>query len=78
MVEGSMKNKPLGPIGVQARTSTGEDGIPISSILGAKLLKNVEMSYDKGKKISKTLASDVHFLQQGGSLIPPFVPKEAF
>lgn len=50
MVEGSMKNKPLGPIGVQARTSTGEDGIPISSILGAKLLKNVEMSYDKGKK----------------------------
>ncbi len=78
MVEGSMKNKPLGPIGVQARTSTGEDGIPISSILGAKLLKNVEMSYDKGKKISKTLASDVHFLQQGGSLIRSFCKKQPF
>lgn len=78
MVEGSMKNKPLGPIGVQARTSTGEDGIPISSILGAKLLKMSKCPTIRAKKISKTLASDVHFLQQGGSLIPPFVPKEAF
>lgn len=50
MIDVSTKIEPLGTIGVQARI-TGEDGIPISSILGAKLLKNVEMSYDKGKKM---------------------------
>lgn len=58
----STKIEPLGPIGVQARTSTGEDGIPISSILGAKLLKNVEMSYDKGKNLldeSKKISKNV-------------------
>ena len=44
----STKIEPLGTIDVHDRS---EDGIPISSILGANLLKNVEMSYDKGKKL---------------------------
>ena len=43
-----IKIEPLGTIDVHDRS---EDGIPISSISGAKLLKNVEMSYDKGKNL---------------------------
>ena len=38
----------LEPIGVQARS---EDGYSNNSISAAKLLKGVEMSYDKGKKL---------------------------
>ena len=40
--------EPLEPIGVQARS---EDGYSNNSISAAKLLKGVEMSYDKGKNL---------------------------
>ena len=49
----------LEPIGVQARS---EDGYSNNSISSAKLLKGVEMSYDKGKKLleeSKKRSADL-------------------
>lgn len=53
VAEGTLKRIEMetlaGTVGVHDRI---EDGIPISSISGAKFLKNVEMSNDKGKKIS--------------------------
>ena len=57
----------LEPIGVQARS---EDGYSNNSISAAKLLKGVEMSYDKGKKLleeSKKRSADLREQRVGGA-----------